>query len=90
MLVKHVTRNGTSNEYYLNYYVQCDLCCGRGPVFNDKQRPSEEVTLSAIHAWNTRFPPKKRSKKEIIQRNQEIIQARKRRLLNKEKENEQT
>ena len=71
--------------------VICGECRASGRLFLEVFcRFGEDNThvLLAINAWNTRFPPKKRSKKEIIQLNQEINKARKERLLNKEKENE--
>lgn len=35
-LVKQVTRNGISTNYFLSHYVQCDVCSSRGRVYNDK------------------------------------------------------
>lgn len=60
-------------------FVQCRTCGARGGSHLDIRISIEEAGEYAIKSWNTRFPPKK-SKKEIIQRNQEINQARKERL----------
>lgn len=63
--------------------VICGECRASGRLFLEVfcRASGENIhTLLAINAWNTRFPPKK-SKKEIIQRNQEINQARKERLM---------